>query len=246
MRGMLVCALMAVCVAAGQEFEVVSVKPNKSGTNSSHSNSDRGMLTSENLTLRSLIVMAYGIKDYQLEGPNWLASDRYDVAARFPEALPEDREKYRAAFGAMMQKMLADRFKLAVHRDQKTFPVYGLVVGKKGIKCEAVTCKGSNSNSSNTHYQSTCTTMKDFAAWLSRPMDNPVLDMTGLTASYKVTLDWVPEPRSGEGKNASADPPTGPTLTEALQDQLGLKLEPRKAPIEIIVVDHAERVPTEN
>src|SRR5436853_2341100 len=108
------CALTAL----GQEFEVVSVKPNRSGSTSSHSSSNRGLLTSTNVTLRSLIVMAYGLNDYQLEGPAWLASERFDVAAKFPEALPSDREKYRLARQSMMQKMLAERFKLAVHRDR--------------------------------------------------------------------------------------------------------------------------------
>lgn len=238
----------ALAVAAvGQEFEVVSVKPNNSGSGSSHSHGDRGMLTGINLSLKSFIVQAYGVKDYQVEGPAWLDSARFDIAAKFPEALPRDPDKYRAAMGAMMQKMLVERFKLAVHRDQKVFPVYELVVGKKGAKFQPVACTGSNSNSHNTHYVSTCTTMNQFAAFLSRQMDMPVLDKTGLTASYAIKLDWVPESRpSGDGKGASTDSADGPTLPDALRDQLGLKLETRKAPIEIVVVDHVERVPTEN
>ncbi len=83
--------------------------------------------------------MAYGIRDYQLEGPRWLASERYDLAGRsFPVALPKNRDQYNAALGVMMQKMLADRFKLVIHRDQKQFAVYGLTVGKKGIKFKEV------------------------------------------------------------------------------------------------------------
>ena len=234
------------CGALGQEFEVVSVKPDTSGSNSSHSNSDRGMLTATNLTLRNLIARAYQIKDYQLEGPAWLGSERYDVAARFPEGLPSNPEKYNAALAAMMQKMLADRFKLAIHRDQKTMPVYGLVVAKKGIKFQPSAETGSRSDASNTHYVGTVT-MDRFAEFLARRMDLPVLDMTGLKGNYDLTLDWVPESRqSGENKGAVGDSPSGPTLVDALLEQLGLKLEPRKAPIEIVVVDHAERVPTEN
>ena len=74
--------------------------------------------------------MAYGMKDYQVQGPDWLRLERFDIAAKFPEALPRDREKYNAGLHAMMQNMLVDRFKLAVHRDTKTFSVYGLIIGK--------------------------------------------------------------------------------------------------------------------
>jgi uncharacterized protein (TIGR03435 family) len=248
MRAIGVCGLLAALAAGAlsQEFEVVSVKPNKSGSGGSHSNSDRGMFTGTNLTLLSFVARAYGVKEYQVEGPDWLNSERYDIAAKFPEGLPRDPDQFRAAMGAMMEKMLVDRFKLSVHRDQKAFPVYELVAGKKGVKIQPVSCSGSNSRSNNTHYVTTCITMNGFAEFLSRREDLPVLDGTGLAGSYSFTLDWVPDPKpAGEGKTA-AEPADGATLADALQDQLGLKLETRKAPIKIIVVDHVERVPTEN
>jgi uncharacterized protein (TIGR03435 family) len=248
------CGLVVIfaSVALGQEFEVVSVKPNKSVSNSSGTNTNQGRLTATNVSLRSLIVMAYGMKDYQVQGPDWLRLERFDIAAKFPEALPRDREKYNAGLHAMMQNMLVDRFKLAVHRDTKTFSVYGLIIGKSGIKFKEVPDSDShNQSSNNTHYKGTCVTMGAFAEFLARRTDQPVLDMTGLKGFYDLTLDWVVEPRpSGESKGDAppvvADSGTGLTLTEALQEQLGLKLEGRKAPIEILVVDHAERSPTDN
>jgi uncharacterized protein (TIGR03435 family) len=250
MRGIVVCLLMScsACGALAQEFEVVSVKPDTSGANSSSTNTNQGRLTATNVSLRSLIVMAYGIRDYQLEGPDWLASERYDLAAKFPEALPKDRDKRNAALGAMMQKMLADRFKLAIHRDQKQFAVYGLTVGKKGIKFKEVPGGGSSSSSNNNnHYVGKAISMSQFAEFLARRMDLPVLDMTGLTAVYDLTLDWVPEPRqSSESKAPAGDSLSGPALPEAIQEQLGLKFEARKAPLELVVVDHTEKVPTEN
>ena len=94
--------------AAAQEFEVVSIKPNKSVGSDSHTHSDQGRMTATNVSLRSLIVMAYDIRDYQLEGPDWLSSERFDIAAKFPEALPKDREAYNTAFHAMVRKMLDD------------------------------------------------------------------------------------------------------------------------------------------
>src|SRR5580700_710360 len=117
------------CVALSQEFEVVSVKPNKSISYSSTFTTDRGRLTATNVSLRGLIVRAFGVQDYQVEGPDWLGSERFDVSATFPEALP-DKEEYDAALHAMLQKMLADRFKLVVHREQKIRPVYGLMTDK--------------------------------------------------------------------------------------------------------------------
>jgi uncharacterized protein (TIGR03435 family) len=233
-RSVFACGLMAAfaCVALGQEFEVVSVTPNQSGSNSSQSRSDRGRLTATNLSLRSMILTAYGMKDYQVEGPDWLNSERFDLAAKFPGALPLDPEKYDAALGSMMQKMLAERFKLAAHREQKTFSVYELTVGKNGIKFKEVPDgRNQNSNADNNHYTGTSVTMSTFAEFLERRMDLPVLDRTGLKGFYDFTLDWVPDV-------------SGVPL--ALETQLGLRLETRQAPIEILVVDYVERVPTEN
>jgi len=117
------------------------------------------MLTATNLSLRSMILMAYQMKDYQVEGPDWLATERYDLAARFPETTFQEPKKYDSALGAMMQKMLTDRFKLAIHRDQKVFPVYGLTAGKGAVKFqEGQDCaeKGQNSNSNDNHYSGIC------------------------------------------------------------------------------------------
>jgi uncharacterized protein (TIGR03435 family) len=237
--------------ALGQEFEVVAVKPNKSLSGSSSMNTDQGRLTATNESLRSLIVMAYGMKDYQVEGPDWLSSERFDVAAKFPEALPKDRDKANAELQAMMQSMLLDRFKLAVHREQKTFSVYGLIAGKTGLRFKAVPdCDSHHQSSGNTHYEGTCVSMDAFAEFLARrkslPADLPVLDMTGLKGFYNLSLDWVPEPKQSADAPVAADSPSGPSLLVALREQLGLNVETRKAPIEILVVDHAERVPTEN
>lgn len=243
MRAIFLSVLTAscACLALGQEFEVVSVKPNKSASNGSNTHSDRGRMTATNVSLKSLIMRAYALKDYQVEGPDWLTSERFDVVAKFPEALPDDREKYSAALTAMMQKMLEDRFKLAVHRTQRVFPVYGLIVGKNGVKFKEVPDINSHSsNSNNTHYTGTCVSMAAFADFLGRRLEMPVLDMTGLNGFYDLTLDWV------EDGSPPADQQKFPELPIALQEQLGLKLESRKAPLEVVIVDHIERVPTEN
>lgn len=236
--------LTALATAAlGQEFEAVSVKPSKAATDSSSTQSNQGRFTATNVTLKNLIVRAYDLKDYQLEGPDWLSSLRFDVVAKYPEALPKDREKYNAALQAMMREMLSERFKLAAHRDQKTFSVYALVVSKPGIKFKQVPDSDShNSSSNNTHFVGTCISVAMFADFLARRMDLPVIDMTDLKGFYNLTLDWVPESKA----DAPVDLPSGLTLRDAIQEQLGLKLESRQAPLEILIVDHAEKVPTEN
>ena len=239
------------CGALCQEFEVVSVRPNNSLSGSSGVHTDQGMLNATNVSLRSLIVRAYGVKNYQVEGPDWLASEHFDIAAKLPEALPKDRDKYAAALGAMMQNMLLDRFKVRLHREQKILAVYAAVIGKSGIKFQEVPdCDSHSQNSSNTHYSGTCVSMDAFAEFLSGqkdlPSDLPVLNMTGLKGFYDLKLDWIPENRESADAPAGGDPVSRPTLRFALEDQLGLKLESRKAPIEILIVDHAEKAPSEN
>jgi uncharacterized protein (TIGR03435 family) len=186
----------------------------------------------------------YGINSYQVEGPDWLDSERFDISAKFPADFPKEREQYSAAYQAMMQKMLADRFKLAVHRDRKSLPVYGLVAGKGGIKFKEVPAGQSGSDSNNTHYKGTSITMDGFAKFLSGQMELPVIDMTGLKGTYDLKLDWITE-RQAQAK-ADSEPQAGQPIQDAIQDQLGLKVEHRKAPVDILVVDHAERVPTDN
>jgi uncharacterized protein (TIGR03435 family) len=240
MRAFLLCVVVSACL--GQEFEVVSIKPNKTMSGGSQSNTNQGMLRGTNLSLKNLIVRGYGIRGYQLEGPDWLDSERFDISAKFPADFPKEKEKYAAAYQAMMQKMLADRFKLAVHRDQKSMAVYGLVVGKGGIKFKEVAPGHSSSNSNNTHYVGTSISMDAFATFLSGRMELPVLDMTGLKGTYDLTLDWITERQA----KADSEPQTGQPIQDAIQDQLGLKVEHRKAPIDIVIVDHAEKIPTEN
>lgn len=222
----------ALGVAAfGQEFSAVSIKPNHSNSGDSDSNTDQGMLNAHNVTLRSLMVAAFRVPDYQIEGPDWLAGEHYDIVAKFSEPLPSGRDAAAAAYATMMQKMLVERFKLTTHREQKSFPVYGLVVTKGGIKFKQVPAGPSRSDNNNNHYEGRAVTMPRLAQFLSRRSDLPVLDMTGLKGAYDLMIDWNPEQQR---------------LTDALEDQLGLKLENRKAPLEVVVVDHAERVPLDN
>ena len=130
-----------VSIACCQEFEVVSIKPSKPESRGSSSNTDPLRWRVNNNTLKRLITRAYGVKEYQVTGPDWIDNERFDISAKYPEALPKDPHEAALKMQAMIQKMLADRFKLAIHHEQKIFPVYGVTVGKSGVKFkEAADC----------------------------------------------------------------------------------------------------------
>jgi uncharacterized protein (TIGR03435 family) len=180
------------------------------------------------------------VRDYQISAPDWLGSERFDIVAKLP------RHTGDSETGARLQRLLADRFKLAVHRETKEFPVYALVQGRSGSKLKAVEDKdGHNTNSKNGRLTAQRISMARLAEFLSRQMERPVVDMTGLTGVYDLTLEWSPDDGM-KGDKPAGDVPPGPDLLTALQQQLGLTLRSQKAPLEMIVVDHVERVPSEN
>jgi uncharacterized protein (TIGR03435 family) len=235
-------AVVLAWCAFGQtpSFDVVSLKPNKTASNSSSSSTHNGILTGTNVSLRNFIMRAYGMLDYQISGPEWLQDERFDIAAKPPAGAGEKD------FPLMMRSMLADRFKLQAHKDTKVFPVYGLVAEKNGLKAEPVKDEGGNNmNSSRGYFKCERCPMPAVAGWLARQMDRPVVDMTDLPGVYNLVLNFTPEnaePLKEEGAKKEVYPP----LLTAIQEQWGLKLEPKKAPLEILVIDRIERVPTEN
>lgn len=225
----------------GQEFEAVSVKPNTSQSTGVSSHSDPVMWTATNMSLQRLIRLAYNLRAYQVEGPDWLATARFDIAGKFPQAYPKPHEGPNPALRIMMQKMLAERFQLATHRETRQLPAYRLVVAKNGPKFHEASegCKHDQSEQGG-HYVGKCAAIASFVNFLLQNADLPVLNATGLNGFYNIRFDWVPEEKD------DPDTPQGPTLAEALEDQLGLKMEQRKSPVEVLVVDHAERTPTGN
>jgi uncharacterized protein (TIGR03435 family) len=225
-----------------QSFEVASIKLSNDASTGSDIDSDNNILKARNVTLQRLIAMANGIEDYRVEGPGWLGSERFDIDAKFPAGVPMVGPKGDEAFRAMMQDMLTNRFGLVVHNSRKTLAVYGLVVAKSGIKVSEVKEGSSDSSSHNNQYSGTRVTMSRFAQFLSRRADLPVVDMTGLKGFYTFTLDWTPDPSA----LVPSENPAWEALREAMETKLGLRCENRKAPIEIVVVDHAEKTPTAN
>lgn len=225
----------------GQEFEAVSVKPNTSASSGVSTRSDPIMWTATNMSLQRLIMLAYTIRAYQVNGPDWLASARFDIAGKFPQAYPKPHDGPNPALRVMMQKMLVGRFQLATHRETRQLPAYGLVVAKNGPKFHEAQegCERDQSEQGG-RYVGKCVAIGSLVAFLLRNSDLPVINLTGLNGYYNVRFEWTP------GERDDSDTFPHPTLTEALEEQLGLKLQERKAPVEVLVVDHIEHTPTGN
>jgi uncharacterized protein (TIGR03435 family) len=220
-------------------FDAASVKVAKPGDLSDDREDIRtspGTLTMRHVSLKSCIQWAYGLSGFQISGPGWLGSDRFDITAKVANPAKDDQLRL------MLQSLLAERFKLALHRDQKEEQVYVLTVSKNGPKFHESKGDGSSRMMPGRFgFTAQRTSMPQLAEYLAIPMRRPVLDRTGLTGRYDFAMDLTPYTTG----NAQPQDMAGMVLT-AVQDQLGLKLESQKGPLAFLVVEHAERVPTAN
>jgi len=280
-------------------FDVASIKaapppvPGRGmimGMSGGPGSNDPGLYRCSNCNLTMLILQAYGIERYQLTGPDWMnGNDRFEVSAKVP------KEATKAQFQLMLQNLLAERFKLTVHREKKEMQVYDLVVAKGGSKLiehkeepskdadkdddrplpglgrgrggpnldadgypvVQKGCKGCIMivGSGKARMQALDETMKEFVDMLASQIDKPVSDATGLTGKYDISLTYQMPMRgasrggaagSSPEASASSDDDTGVPLVGAIGPQLGLKLESKKGQVDMLVVDHAEKIPTEN
>ncbi len=194
-----------------------------------------------NVTLSDCLKFAYGlVSDDQLTGPDWLWSKSflYDIVAVVPPNAP--REKILL----MTQSLLAERLKVVVHHEQKEMKYLALVAAKGGAKMPPADTNTERNNSAGKgRLTGNRASMALVASLLSRLEQQIVVDRTDLTGEFEVNLRW--NPGSG-GTGAASDESTAPSLFTAVQEQLGLRLEPRKGPLDIIVVDSAQRIPAEN
>jgi uncharacterized protein (TIGR03435 family) len=225
--------------AAAPQVEVASIKPSSDPTSdTSGSKSGHGRLTMNNVTLKRCIIGAYGMGPNQIVGgPEWLDSLRYRIEAKADTAAGDTE------LMLMLRTLLADRFKLALHRETRPLQAFVLEVAKNGPKLEASTDAESRTKNRRGSIEARKTTMNRFAEILSRQMDIPVVDRTGLEGVFNLTLEWDPE--SGKPARADAAPENRPSIFTAIQEQLGLRLRAQKTPVEVLVIDHAE-APTEN
>jgi uncharacterized protein (TIGR03435 family) len=191
--------------------------------------------------LRVLVYAAYNLSDeFIFGGPPWVSDDRFDLDAKIDPADMPAIPPTRLQLFAMLQPVLADRFKLRVHHETRPFPAYDLVLAKGGSKLKSSTvppvgpCRV-KSRSDGTLSLRNCW-MAGIAHFLLNPSGRQVVDKTGLTGRYDVDFHWTPD-------NAPADSPLagGPSIFTAIQEQLGLKLMPSTAPLDVLVIDSAEK-----
>jgi uncharacterized protein (TIGR03435 family) len=244
---------------APSEFEVADIKPSRPGTKPDVNFRPGGRLDVQGLTLKNLIGAIWDVDDNMIAGgPKWLDSDHYDIVAKAPEGAPEDTLK------VMARALLIERFKLATHNEDRPVPVYALVAGKspklkEGDPTARSGCKmsiGQTGSGAGTIPLRICTcqntTMAQFAEFI-RPnaaayLDHPVVDLTGLKGSYDFVVNWTGKGmlKAGQGRGGddggATDPSGALTVFEAVDRQLGLKLESRKHPLPVLVVDHAEQI----
>jgi uncharacterized protein (TIGR03435 family) len=203
-----------------------------------------------NYTLHILIIIAYGVGYTALSGPDWLDSVNLDVVAKMPASAARlSPEEQRRMTAVMLQGLLAERFKLKVHQEEKVVPGYALVVGPGGPKMRRVEPLQFNMGVTSVgSIIARSLPVAQIVASAGGALGMPVRDMTGLSGYYEFNLTWTPEDKvltAADNTSTAPDDPS-PSIFTALQEQLGLRLEPRKFPIQTVVVDHVERVPTEN
>jgi bla regulator protein blaR1 len=264
----LMSALLWVPSLMGQSpatFEVASVRrddPLNPGT-SIHFQPGGGIKIA-GASLRSLILFAYDLRDFQLSGTKgWMNSERYVILAKgtIDDGADDFRrmnDRQNAAMAALirkrMQALLAERFQLAVHTQTKELPLYALVVAKGGHKLQPNNAPDGSSQGMSAGrgmLKGTRVSPEFIAQALAGSTGRIVRDETGLTGFYDFKMEWTPDgpavapDKAADKAEERAAALVGPTIYTALQEQLGLKLEAKKGPVDILIVDHAER-PSEN
>jgi uncharacterized protein (TIGR03435 family) len=257
-----------------------------------------------NVSLAKLIELAYDVKEYQISGPDWMSSARFDISAKVPAGTTKAQSK------VMLQNLLADRFKLVLHHSTKESSIYALLVAKGGPKLKESAKESTDDAAAapppggqrmdgpgrgmmgkdgmpqlppgtprgtpmmigegqmiapggKIRMIRNGATIREFLDVLANQLDRPVMDMTGLSGRYDITLDFAidpsimhakmaamgggpPSPGTASTEGAAQDPSGADTMFSALKEQLGLRLEVRKGPVDLLVIDSVQKTPTEN
>jgi uncharacterized protein (TIGR03435 family) len=233
---------------ADPAFEVATIKPSNPDAPGKGFTVRGRQFATFNTTLNDLITFAYGLHAKQIEGgPDWLAKDKYDITAKPDgEGQPNDKQ-----WRIMLQKLLADRFQLKFNRQKKDLPVYAIVIAKSGSKLTR--SEGDPNGLPGLFFRglgdlpARNANMADFAGLLQGAvLDRPVVDQTGLSGRFDFTLKWTPDESQFGGMGvhvpaATDNPDAPPDLFTAIQEQLGLKLDSTKAPVDVLVIDSVQK-----
>jgi uncharacterized protein (TIGR03435 family) len=195
---------------------------------------DPRIVALSHVSLQNLMAQAYLIKNFQISGPDWLDTDRFDIVAKLPDGATRDQ------LPAMLQNLLKERFHLTLHQDKRTMNAFVLEPGKDGAKLKAIdsgvrdvrTARGAH------RWIAGKLTMAYFAGLLSNMVDQPVVDETGLKGVYDIDIEWASDETAGMDST--------PSLPAVLADKLGLQIESRKTAVDIYVIDRVDRTPTAN
>jgi bla regulator protein BlaR1 len=239
------------------QFDVSSVKRNISGSQGTYFQANGGRFNAENWSVRILLRWSYRVQDFEIaEGPYGIDADHYDIEAK--AGINANLQEMRS----MVQGLLQDRFKLVLHHATKELPVYVLTVAKGGPKLKAGDCITLDPNtlpapgqrqsaycgfssSGNNNIQGTSIPMTILADYLGLVLKRKVIDKTGSVGKFDVSLRWTPDGVSTGNPAVPATDNGGPSIFTALQEQVGLRLDSTKGPVEVLVIDHLEK-PSEN
>lgn len=250
----LLCCLCAFAQSAADRFEVASIRPSAPGGRIGNvlqggpGTPDPTRYTGTNVMLSRLLLEAFGIQNDQLNAPEWTSSTelRFDLAATVPPSATKEQ------LPVMLQNLLIDRFHLSFHRTQKQFPVYDLVIAPGGSKLKAA---APQSGGAGVRIMASCegdrmTVKGRDAAGVAQALQSAagarVVDKTGLTGTYDFELYFGVDRSTGHLMNCEGKFLDAPNVVEAVQKQLGLKLEKGSGIFDVIVVDHLDRAPVEN
>jgi uncharacterized protein (TIGR03435 family) len=241
--------------APAPQFDVAAIHLHESlphEHNSIWSSPFDGNFNAANISLMTLVDWAYEMPDTRILGaPGWTRTTMFNIKAKADSSVDAAMKNLTSDAGRkekerMVQALLADRFHLAAHTETRELPIYNLTVAKNGPKLGAIQQNGSSVNTGRGHIEvQMSNSLAFFADELSKVVGRDVIDKTGITGRYDLKLRWTPDDSAASAPDPSAVDASGPSIFTALEEQLGLKLEPAKGPVTVLVIDHAE-MPSQN
>jgi uncharacterized protein (TIGR03435 family) len=233
-KGYVIAVLVLNTVAAGQDFEVASIRPHPGiEQNYRIRTPPGGRFTATNVSLKTLILEGFDIKDFQLAGlPGSMEGERYDIDARLPAEGQNQATITPEGLRPLLLALLASRFRLKTHRDSKDLTVYALTAARNGLKLhQNVGTPGHSTDWGGGRINAVDVTVAEFGRVLETQLGRAVVDETGIQGTFDFHLNWTPDQDTEK---------SGPSIFTALQEQYGLRLETAKRPVEILVIDHVE------